>query len=109
MAYFMKLQYAATGEGARNYYVLATVNSKEELYNKCIEDGIDNYFMQCAEFIHVDDLTENDLQFISSNIPKMHMVIQNKIYKKGTVWIRYEDYLNFSWIIFQNNEVIELI
>lgn len=96
MAYFMKLQYAATGEGARNYYVLSTVNTKEELYNKCIEDGIDSYFMQCAEFVHIDDLTENDLKFILSNIPKMHMVIQNKIYKKGTVWIRYDDYLNFS-------------
>jgi hypothetical protein len=39
----------------------------------------------------------------------MHMVIQNKIYKKGTVWIRYDDYLNFSWIIFQNNQTTRLI
>ena len=92
----MKLQYAATGEGARNYYVFSTVNSKEEMYNNCIEDGIDSYFMQCAEFIHVDDLSENDLKFISANIPKMYTVIRNKIYKKGIVWIRYDDYLNFS-------------
>lgn len=96
MTYFMKIQYAATGEGARNYYVLANARSKEDLYDKCIEDGIDSYFMQCAEFIHVDDLTENDLKFILANVPRMHTVIQNKIYEKGVVWIRYDDYFNFS-------------
>lgn len=96
MVYFMKLQYFATGEGARNYYILGTVDSQEDLYNKCLEEGIDIYFMQCAEFYHIDDISENDLKFIKDNIPKMYTVINSKLYKKGFIWIRYEDYLNFS-------------
>jgi len=96
MVYFMKLQYFATGEGARSYYVLATIDSKEALYDKCLEAGIDNYFMQCAEFFHLDEITDADLKFMETTIPKMYTVIKSKLYKKGYIWIKYEDYLNFS-------------
>jgi hypothetical protein len=96
MAYFMKIQYMATGEGVSHYYVFATVESKEALYDKCLDEGIHSYFLQCAEFFHVDDITEEDLNLIQVTVPRMYAMIKNKVYEKGNIWIRYDDHLNFS-------------
>lgn len=96
MAYFGKIEYYATGEGIRVYYILSSVKDKDAFITQCIESGIDNYFIQGGEFHEVTEIPEKDLLFVKNNLPKMYKVIEEKIYEKGWIWIKYEDYMNFS-------------
>jgi len=96
MAYFVKIEYYATGEGLRSYYILSSSKEKETVLSECLTNGIDPYFLLGAEFHELPNVPEKHMEDIKRIVPKMYNIIHNKTYEKGWIWIRYEDYYNYS-------------